>query len=119
VQVQLAPLASWTGASSSEQAGAAEAAHPGEERRLAGADLDVSFYEGEEIDLAQELEDELMLASPTTLCEEDDQGRCLRCGKTLEEVFPEQTRGADSAAHPFAALRERVAASGKDQSRGK
>lgn len=54
----------------------------GEEVRLAEDELDVIFYQGGEVDLAQALRDELSLALPMApLCRPDCPGLCPVCGK--------------------------------------
>ncbi len=82
-----------------------------EEVQLSQADLDVSFYEGEEVDLAAVLEDELLLLCPDSCFEEDDQGRCVRCGKTEQEVLGAEPR--DLVNHPFAAMQALLTAGGE------
>lgn len=75
-----------------------------DETALSPSDLDVTFFDGEKIDLAEIVEDEVFLAVPETLCEEDEQGRCTQCGKTLDDLFkpPED----DPEQHPLAQLRQ-------------
>ncbi|CAO0820618.1 DUF177 domain-containing protein [Desulfarculales bacterium] len=54
----------------------------GEEMRLAEDELDVIFYQGGEVDLAQALRDELSLSLPIApLCCPDCPGLCPVCGK--------------------------------------
>ncbi len=77
-----------------------------EETTLSTGDLEVSFFDGEEIDLVQLVEDELLLLVPETVCEEDEDGRCTECGKDLNEMFRPQE--ADEADHPFAQLKELI-----------
>lgn len=75
----------------------------GEETHLGEHDLDVDFYDGDEIDLAALAEDEVLIALPEMgAVEEDEDERCLRCGITVEELYRDEE--ADEA-HPFAALR--------------
>lgn len=75
----------------------------GEETHLGEHDLDVDFYEADEIDLAALVEDEVLIALPEMgAVEEDEEERCLRCGLTVEELYRDEE--ADEA-HPFAALR--------------
>lgn len=90
VQVTLAP-----------EAGAAGT--PGEEVRLAAADLDVSFYGGDAIDLAAVLEDELILMIPEPVCEETEDGRCACCGRDIAALL--SAEAPDETLHPLAALR--------------
>lgn len=75
-----------------------------EEMALSQSDLDVTFFDGEEIELGQLLEDEALLAVPETLCDEDEEGRCTRCGKLLSELYAEPED--DQEDHPFAQLKE-------------
>jgi uncharacterized protein len=52
--------------------------------RLRAEDLEFSLYEGEEIDLAPLVAEQLLLALPSrALCREDCQGLCPRCGVNL------------------------------------
>lgn len=73
-----------------------------DEQRLSSADLDVSFYEGDTVDLAELVEDEILLLSAEACVPEDAQGRCLHCGK-FSEAPAEQTL-EDGAENPFTAL---------------
>jgi uncharacterized protein len=75
-----------------------------EEMTLSQSDLDVSFFEEDAIDLSRLVEDEALLAVPETLCEEDEEGRCTLCGKTLDELYAEPED--DKADHPFAQLKQ-------------
>lgn len=93
IQVTLAP-----------EAGAAGT--PGEEVRLEAADLDVSFYGGDAIDLSMVLEDELILMIPEPACEETEDGRCACCGQDITRLL--QTGAPDETFHPLAALRGMV-----------
>jgi uncharacterized metal-binding protein YceD (DUF177 family) len=102
LEVMVAPQATW------------ESSHKGtphEEVRLSSTDLDVSFYDGETLDLAQVLEDELLIAAPDRLSEEDDDGRCSACHRSVEEVLEERQSTVISDAeafHPFRELAERL-----------
>jgi len=78
----------------------------GIEIQLAAADLEVSFYSGEEINLGAVLEDELILLIPSSTCEEDDDGRCAVCGRRATDVMP--SAPPDEAGHPLAGLRDLV-----------
>jgi uncharacterized protein len=78
----------------------------GVEIRLVAEDLEVSFYRGEAIDLHAVLEDELILLLPASVGEEDEDGRCTACGRTVSDVLPPAP--PDEAAHPLASLRELV-----------
>ncbi|HZO82924.1 MAG TPA: DUF177 domain-containing protein [Candidatus Binataceae bacterium] len=52
--------------------------------RLRSEDLEFSLYQGEEIDLAPLITEQLILALPSrALCREDCQGLCPRCGTNL------------------------------------
>ena len=73
---------------------------------LADSDLELSYYEGEEIDLAHYLEDELLLALPESVADTDDQDRCLICGKSLEDLYAGDNTAM--ANHPMAQLRQFV-----------
>jgi uncharacterized protein len=54
------------------------------EVELEEEDMDVSFLEGDEIDLAQAVREELSLGLPMApLCGEDCPGLCPRCGQPL------------------------------------
>ena len=75
-----------------------------EETSLSSGDLDVSFFDGEQIDLATLVEDELMLSIPESVCEEDEDGRCLQCGQTVDELY-HALEGEDEN-HPFAQLKQ-------------
>jgi len=76
----------------------------GPEVELGGSDLDVDFFEGDELDLGVLVEEQLLLNLPQALyCREDCKGICAGCGRNLNEsdcvcaVEPED--------HPFAALK--------------
>ncbi len=71
---------------------------------LGAADLEVSYYRGDHLDLSRLLEDELLLAIPETLTGEDENEACLICGKRLEEIY--QSAQADDEHHPFAQMKE-------------
>lgn len=54
------------------------------ERELAEEDLDLLFYEGDTIDLREEVEGQLILATPMRpLCSEACRGLCPQCGQDL------------------------------------
>ncbi|MBU1155164.1 MAG: DUF177 domain-containing protein [Proteobacteria bacterium] len=60
-----------------------------EEVQLAEDELEVSFYEDGQVDLAQALRDELGLALPMApLCREDCTGLCPVCGKPVKPGEP-------------------------------
>ena len=51
------------------------------EHQLDAEDLSLSFYSGDEVDLAPLLREAMILALPTRpLCSEDCQGLCPHCG---------------------------------------
>jgi len=59
-------------------------AEEGEEVELSGDDMDVQFYEGEEIDLFGPVRDQIALVAPMQpLCSEDCKGLCPKCGVDL------------------------------------
>lgn len=54
------------------------------EMELTREDLETEFYEGEEIDLTNLLQDQVLLTlPPKVLCKEDCRGLCPKCGKNL------------------------------------
>jgi len=71
---------------------------------LGAGDLDVSFYEGEEIDLLAVLEDEVLLAVPEPVAPEDEEGRCAVCGRNVDELLPEEERAPEE--HPFFRMKD-------------
>lgn len=75
-----------------------------EDAPLSAGDLDVSFFDGEQIDLLTLVEDELMLLIPETVCEEDEDGRCVQCGELTEEVL--RIAEGEDQSHPFAQLKQ-------------
>jgi DUF177 domain-containing protein len=72
-----------------------------EDARLGAGDLEVSYYQDEELDLSHILEDELLLLIPEPVAETDDEDRCVICGRRSDELLPQEGEGA----HPFAALK--------------
>ena len=70
---------------------------------LGDGELEVSFYQGEEIDLRHLLEDELLLALPDTITDEDEDGNCTHCGRNVDALFAEDPLKNET--HPFAAMR--------------
>jgi uncharacterized metal-binding protein YceD (DUF177 family) len=74
-----------------------------EDLHLGAGELEVSFYEGETLDLGAILEDELLLLVPELVAEENAQGRCRVCGKGIDALFPAETGTA--AGHPFSQLK--------------
>lgn len=54
------------------------------ERELEQGDLDLLFYEGDTIDIGEEVEGQLILATPMRpLCSEACRGLCPQCGQDL------------------------------------
>ncbi len=71
---------------------------PREQTNETGGDEDVDFsvYEGEEVDLAPLIREQILLNLPTTpLCKEDCQGLCSRCGinRNRESCDCQQSEG--------------------------
>ena len=72
---------------------------------LSTYEMDIDYFEGEEIDLAELVEEQALLMLPSTIyCRDDCQGLWARCGADLND-------GAcgckpDSADHPFAAMKD-------------
>jgi len=93
------PVNLWLAPSQDYNLGASEA-------HLGAADLEMSYYEGEEIDLALVLEDEVLLALPETVADEDEQGRCLICSRRMDELF--RAGPEDPENHPFAGMRRLI-----------
>jgi uncharacterized protein len=57
------------------------------EAELRQGDLDVSIFDGEKIDLADLVREQILLELPTQiLCREDCKGLCQKCGANLNEV---------------------------------
>ncbi|RJQ43342.1 MAG: DUF177 domain-containing protein [Nitrospiraceae bacterium] len=56
------------------------------EQELTSSDLDLSYYRDDELDIAEIVKEQVLLAVPMkTLCREDCMGLCLACGKDLNE----------------------------------
>lgn len=83
------------------------AALGGEEMMLGRGDLEVAYYEGEELDLAELLEDELLLMLPENVVETDDEDRCLVCHRGMEEFYTNDEEELE--AHPFAQMKDWIA----------
>ena len=77
-----------------------------EETSLSSGDLDVSFFDGEQINLLTLIEDEIMLLVPESVCDEDDEGRCMQCGKLTEELF--RADESEAGNNPFAQLKKLI-----------
>lgn len=75
-----------------------------EEMTLSSGDLDVSFFDGEQINLLSLVEDEVLLLVPESVCDEDDDGRCMQCGKHTEELL--RASQDEDESHPFAQLKQ-------------
>lgn len=61
---------------------------------LTSDELDLSYYSGDEIDLAPLVDEQIILALPTRpLCQEDCKGLCPSCGKNMN------TETCDCASH--------------------
>ncbi len=59
----------------------------GEAAGLRGEDLELSVYEGDEIDLAPLVREQMLLSLPThPLCAEQCRGLCPRCGANLNHA---------------------------------
>ena len=57
-----------------------------EEKELKPSDLNLSFYEGDEIDIDALVREQILLAMPTQLfCREDCRGLCEKCRADLNE----------------------------------
>lgn len=55
-----------------------------EEVELSGDELDLSFYEGDQVDLSPLVREQIILALPTRpLCRDDCKGLCASCGINL------------------------------------
>lgn len=55
-----------------------------EEVELSGDELDLSFYEGDQVDLSPLVREQIILALPTRpLCRDDCKGLCASCGVNL------------------------------------
>ena len=68
---------------------AAQASGAPDDRQVSDQDANVSFYEGETIDLAQLMREQFYLALPMKpLCREDCQGLCPDCGIPMATAEP-------------------------------
>ena len=72
--------------------------------QLSDGDLDVSFFDDDEIDLLALIEEEILLYYPDWPCTEDEAGRCTRCKHTLEELYAAEA--GDEGRHPFAKMKD-------------
>jgi uncharacterized protein len=76
----------------------------GDEVRLGGADLDIDFFEGDELDLGALVEEQVLLDLPQALyCRDDCKGICAGCGRNLNESTCDCA--VEQEDHPFAALK--------------
>ena len=75
-----------------------------EDHHLSAGELNVVFFPGDEIDLGQVLEDEILILVPDTVCEEDDAGQCICCGRDVTEVLGGEQENEEN--HPFAKMKE-------------
>lgn len=72
--------------------------------QLAPTDLDIDFFEGDEVDLADIVEEHVLLMLPQTIyCHEECLGLCPQCGANLNDA----PCGCepDRSQHPFAAMK--------------
>jgi len=75
----------------------------GPEVELGGSDLDLDFFEGDELDLGALVEEQVLLDLPQALyCSVDCKGICAGCGMNLNES--ECACAAKPENHPFAGL---------------
>ncbi|MEK7309098.1 MAG: DUF177 domain-containing protein [Nitrospirota bacterium] len=64
-----------------------DAKRPEDEHELTKDELDVSFYQGDEINIEGLIKEHLILAVPMKpLCKSDCRGLCLKCGENLNEI---------------------------------
>lgn len=69
-----------------------QAGNTGVEVAISEADTEVSFYQGEGLELEEVLKEQVLLAVPLKpLCQEDCQGLCAQCGLNLNEGICECT----------------------------
>ncbi|MBI1910120.1 MAG: DUF177 domain-containing protein [Deltaproteobacteria bacterium] len=58
----------------------------GDDIKLSKDDLNFSFYQGDEIDIAQIVHEQIVLETPIrNLCQEDCKGLCPQCGQNLNK----------------------------------
>lgn len=58
-----------------------------EEHELTKEELDVSFYQGDEINIEGLIKEHIILSVPMKpLCKSDCRGLCLKCGENLNEI---------------------------------
>jgi len=67
-----------------EECTPADETEPGSDQELSEGELDISFYKGEEIDVAGIVKEQVLLEVPMKpLCKNECPGMCLRCGADL------------------------------------
>ncbi len=72
--------------------------------QLSQSDLNIDYFEGDEIDLVALTEEQVLLMLPEVVyCREDCQGICAGCGRNLNES--ECVCVPDETDHPFAAMK--------------
>lgn len=78
-----------------------------EEEELSAEDLDTAFHDGDTLDLAPMVREQLLLAIPITpLCDEECLGLCPSCGKNLNEGSCQCEKSAAETSPWVAALRQ-------------
>lgn len=83
-----------------------EASDEDEEEEDANDDVDVATFDGDEIDLAPEIRDQLVLALPLhPLCREDCRGLCPVCGVNRNQKACKCEEKVRESASPLAGLR--------------
>jgi len=83
-----------------------EASDEDEEEEDANDDVDVATFDGDEIDLAPEIRDQLILALPLhPVCREDCRGLCPVCGVNRNQKTCTCEEKARESASPLAGLR--------------
>jgi uncharacterized protein len=86
------------------QAPASSQSELGEEVQLTGYELDVDYFEGDEIDLDELVEEQALLMLPEAeTCRDDCRGICAGCGRNLNET--ECVCAPGHSDHPFAAMK--------------
>jgi len=80
------------------------------DQMLSGGDLETSFYSGEEVNLLELIEEQIVLGLPMKkVCSEGCAGICPQCGKDLNTGTCDCSE-SDTEDHPFAVLKKRSAA---------
>lgn len=86
------------------------------EQELTSQDMDLGFYNDDEIDVNDLIKEQVMLALPIkALCSTDCRGICVRCGKdnNIEQCNCE-TKEADPRMAPLQKLKEILKEKGKE-----